>query len=834
MPPANQAPVFEVLPTLSVDENSASLVAVGDPVAATDPDGDQLTYTLNDPAGLFTIDPDTGQISTIGVPLDHETTPVLFVTIIATDPDGDTDSTIVIIDVDDTNDAPTITTPPTLSTEENSASLVAVGDPVAATDPDGDQLTYTLNDPAGLFTIDPDTGQISTIGVPLDHETTPVLFVTIIATDPDGDTDSTIVIIDVDDTNDAPTITTPPTLSTEENQTTDTIGTLNATDEDGDPLTWILTGEGAENFTINNNGVITLRNPLDHEDTAQFTLNAIVDDGTTTTSVLITIDVEDVDEPPTIKTPQTFLIPESASPNTPVSAGAVTVNNPTNETLAWELGPTNGTFVIDGGGQIALAPGATLDFETVPFYAVEVTVTGDTSGLSSTEVVRISVMDNNEAPTIQVTGNGSVAENLPAGVPVENLSIDSSDPDAHDLEFFIIGGNGANEFEIDSTSGVISTTRTFDAEAPITLFDLQVEVREATLDELFASTSIQITITNVNEPPAIGPDQTFSILEDQDVQAGSSGIPIGNVAVSDVDVDDSVSLQITGGSGANFFTIDQNNQLNALTSFDATDAQSYDLIIEATDSGSPALSTTETVTVEIITTLFGLSPSPFAGQIVFNEVEFDSQMGDDFVEIYNASNQPIDISRWFLLDHPLGIADSGQANGPIGLTSSSTTTFAPGEHAIFWMNHENDVSQLVSQIGHPFSFFANGNIFGPRADQATLQLNDDVFLYDAAGRLVAYMAWGDTDAPQSQIFSITPPRSWNLWDPTYQQDLSPVQNQSISLVPNGTNSHLSGCWERTESGDAADAGRCPTSGVGTSINTGLISSGSSPTDSNGP
>ena len=70
----NRMPLFgDSDETISVNENTASGEAIGDPVTATDPDGDDLTYSLTGTyAASFSIDSSTGQISTRD-PLDHET-----------------------------------------------------------------------------------------------------------------------------------------------------------------------------------------------------------------------------------------------------------------------------------------------------------------------------------------------------------------------------------------------------------------------------------------------------------------------------------------------------------------------------------------------------------------------------------------------------------------------------------------------------------------------------------------------------------------------------------------------------------------------------------------
>ena len=108
-------------------------------------DGDTLTFTLTGAdAALFTIDAATGVVSFIDAP-DFETPGdadgdnVYDVTVTASD--GELSSSQdVAITVTDVNEAPVVTSAATVSVEENQTATFTA----AATDVDGDTLTYTL------------------------------------------------------------------------------------------------------------------------------------------------------------------------------------------------------------------------------------------------------------------------------------------------------------------------------------------------------------------------------------------------------------------------------------------------------------------------------------------------------------------------------------------------------------------------------------------------------------------------------------------------------------------------------------------------------------------
>jgi PKD repeat protein len=242
--------------TLEVPENTAADMAIG--VAfdeATDPDGDMLTYSLGgDDAESFDFDASTRQIKTMA-PLDYETNNMYMVTVMATDPDGGYDSIMVTINVTDVNEAPMFEEDEaTRMIAENSAAETAVGAPVTAMDPDGDTLAYALSgDDAMYFNID-NMGQITVgAGAMLDYETKMSYMVTVTATDPDGETDTIEVTINVTNVNEAPMFAEATAdRSIDENSAEDmAVGDpVMAMDADGDTLTYTLSGADAMYFSI--------------------------------------------------------------------------------------------------------------------------------------------------------------------------------------------------------------------------------------------------------------------------------------------------------------------------------------------------------------------------------------------------------------------------------------------------------------------------------------------------------------------------------------------------------------------------------------------------------
>ncbi|MFY0676077.1 MAG: cadherin repeat domain-containing protein [Neptuniibacter sp.] len=177
---------------------------------------------------------------------------------------------------------------------------------VIASDPEDGVLTYSLiDDYNGLFSIDSSTGQIS-INNPdsLDYDlgtTSYDLSVTVIDDAKKAGTTTTTVRIELVDVNDntpefAPNQTT--SFTADENQTNIVIGTVSATDLDVstefNTVTYSLSGTYASHFEIDQNGTITLIQPLDYEEVSSLDLIVTASDGELSSQQIVTVNVNDL------------------------------------------------------------------------------------------------------------------------------------------------------------------------------------------------------------------------------------------------------------------------------------------------------------------------------------------------------------------------------------------------------------------------------------------------------------------------------------------------------------------------------------------------------------
>ena len=148
------------------------------------------------------------------------------------------------------------------------------------------------------------------------------------------------------------------------------------------------------------------------------------------------------------------------------------------------------------------------------------------------------------------------------------------------------------------------------------------------------------------------------------------------------------------------------------------------------------------------------SVSPLAGQLTINEVLYaqtgsNSAAGnDEFIELFNGSNNGIDLSGFQLIDGNLLVSvtdDPAALDGPSGSITGSQSPYVfpggtilqPGEYAVIWIGDRNDAGG--TQIPERF---ATGAAFQDWLGSSPKLNNtgDDVWLYDADTRVIDYMA----------------------------------------------------------------------------------------------
>ena len=305
--------------SVSVDfaENSAAIAYTA---AASDPEGDAITYSLGGTdADLFELDSTSGALSfkqapDYEAPLDSDKDNDYRLTISAHDPIGNQAQQSLTITITNLNDnSPTFvnSTPGLILVPENTSATTILYT-ASATDLDGDTIAYSLSGTdAAHFNLDPETAALSFIAepnyeIPFGDNLESTYNITVNATDADNthstSVDLSVEISDVDEApqfaQDSETIEIP-----ENTSSASTIYTAAASDEDGDTITYSLSGTDAAHFTLNSatgglNFVTSpdFENPQDQDGDNDYNIEIKATSTSHSTTLQLSIAITDVEE----------------------------------------------------------------------------------------------------------------------------------------------------------------------------------------------------------------------------------------------------------------------------------------------------------------------------------------------------------------------------------------------------------------------------------------------------------------------------------------------------------------------------------------------------------
>ena len=505
-----------------VSENSELGTVVGF-ILASDSDGNPLTYNLisGNTNAVFSIHPQTGAIE-VQTPsyLDFETQSHQYVLTLSAY-DGTFSSTgAITITVQNIND----NTPNIQDENWRISETIASGSIIGtmhASDADADSLTFSIlsGNIDNLFMINPLTGVISlNENRQPDYESVQAYTLTVQVTDGQF-SQSSLVIITIQNENDNPPIVSPQTfLVSELAQQNQIVGTISASDLDQDPLTYTIVSGSGSNLTVFSinpiTGVIQVNQPnsLDYETIQSYTFTVTVSDHVFSDSNELTITLMNENDNPPVIQDRMFAIAE----NSPVStmAGFVFASDADGNTITYRIveGDPNHAFSINSKtGLISVFNDSFLDYETNQSFAL--TVCANDFAYSSFATVHIALINKNDNPPSLQDTNFDVFENTISQTKIGTLIASDADFDA--LTFSIHSQSHANAFTLNFKTGdmFVESSDLLDYETTA-----ELSLIAGVTDGIHAMTAtVTIHLMNQNDIPPVATSQTITTLEDQPI-----------------------------------------------------------------------------------------------------------------------------------------------------------------------------------------------------------------------------------------------------------------------------------------------------------------------------
>ncbi|PMG06328.1 hypothetical protein BCV00_10500 [Vibrio breoganii] len=446
-----------------VTEESVSNTTVIATFVASDADGDDLTYTLlNNDNGYFVLDGTNVVLTDAGVAainndqLDLES---LDITVQADDGTYQSDHTDTSNITRVNDNAPEITITAKDVTEESVSNTTVIATFVAS-DADGDELTYTLlNNDNGYFVLDGTNVVLTDAGVAainndeLDLES---LDITVQADDGTYQSEHTDTS-DITRINDnAPEITVTAKDVTEESVSkTTVVATFEASDADGDELTYTLLNNDngyfvldGTNVVLTDAGVAAINN--DQLDLESLDITVQADDGTYQSDHTDTSDITRVnDNAPEITVTAKDVTEESVT-NTTVIATFVASDTDGDELTYTLLNNDAGYFVLDGTNVVLTDAGvAAINNDELNLESLDITVQADdgTYQSDSTDTSDITRVNDN-APEIKVTAIDVAEDAVSENMIIASFIASDADGDVlsysllnNDNNYFVLDGN---------------------------------------------------------------------------------------------------------------------------------------------------------------------------------------------------------------------------------------------------------------------------------------------------------------------------------------------------------------------------------------------------------
>ena len=469
-------------------------------------------------------------------------------------------------------------------------------------------------DSDGTFTVD-STGALILAGT-LDFETQALYELVILATDTSsGLSSQASAIVTVTDANDNQPVFPPvsPIHLPQNTPNGSVVATVNATDADSGLNAELEYSIQSDNDTFavetaRGIGIITLQKSLNFDTQSYYEVIVTATDmGAAPLSSSVALNITVLPPDPTVLQFTQSIFNESVVEDTQpgIQVLQLQASPVSNETdiivIRYSIdSPPGSPFGIQADSGLLVVNGS-LDREIVNSYELQVSavVTNTPRAVPAMAIVFVSVLDlNDNAPEfVDSSYTATLLENSPPGTL--NLLVSAVDPDS--------GSNGTVQYSLLETSsslsingatGVLTNLQPFDYEA-VQQLQLTVVARDMGSPALVNSVNVTIDITDVNDnPPSIS-------VTPSAVNITESAVVGTLVAVaSATDRDSSVvngELIFSLSSNIPEFSINSSSgEITMATTLDFEMVQSYEVIVTASDSGDPPLSSRVNISVQVL------------------------------------------------------------------------------------------------------------------------------------------------------------------------------------------------------------------------------------------
>ena len=493
-----------------------------------------------------------------------------------------------------------------------------------------------------IFSIDPSSG-ILTVMKPLDRERTTDYFLIIEFSYGTRSIYTQVHVVLLDANDNAPRFegVVYDVSFPENTPVSSTILQISATDPDlgtnGDVLYGLnIFGEGQ--FSLNSqSGVIVLSRPLDFERVSEYRFSVTaMDQGmpSLTSTVIVTVHVENMaDECPIF---QNSIFTSYHQAGTTGTLLQVLATDPDElSDIAYSIVSATG----EGSSSVAINPETGIvsrennDLGTTGQYFLNVSARDDNCSMKSFVPVEIRLdSTENFPPQLQGGCEANMTENPLLGTEV--IVLMATDDDGGFYGRLTYSLTDSSYFVIDSSTGTVSTVRnpgSYDRESDPVL-RVGALVRDGGLLQDYCLLTVYLMDVNDNVPVFATPSYTASVGSNSPANAF-----VSNVSAYDADSGPNGNISYSFSIPSNLFSMDSTTGV-VTTSQSPLAPGSYALIVIASDSGSPVLTSSTTLTINV---LAGSTNFPVFEQMYYNATICETVFSSSAILIVEASDSPV-------------------------------------------------------------------------------------------------------------------------------------------------------------------------------------------------
>ncbi|CAM5133741.1 unnamed protein product [Eretmochelys imbricata] len=362
-------------------------------------------------------------------------------------------------------------------------------------------------------------------------------------------------------------------------------------------------------------GEITLKEPLDFEETRDYTLVVEAKDGgglVTHCKVEIKVLDENDNAPEVTLASLASSIPEDSVPGTVIALIKVRDRDDgENRKASCRLQEDLPFKIISSSNNYyKLLTDSTLDRERTPKYNITITATDKGSPpLSTQKTILLQISDiNDNAPVFQKPSyTAYVPENNPSGASIFSVKASDRDLDRNArVTYFFLSSNLeevplASYISINSQTGAIYAQRSFDYEQ-FREFEMQVKAQDGGSPPLSSNVTVRVFIVDQNDNaprilyPSLGADG--SALFEMVPHSAEAGYLVTKVVAVDADSGHNawLSYHLLQATDPSLFSMGlQSGEIRTARAFADRDAVKHRLVTLVKDSGQPPLSATVTL-----------------------------------------------------------------------------------------------------------------------------------------------------------------------------------------------------------------------------------------------